>query len=75
MSIYALIVGGINTNNVIADPSYVSVLQTFCDTVVDITDVQPQPQIGWLYDGVKLTPASESIPESMPESMPESPPS
>jgi hypothetical protein len=44
---FALIDGGVVTNVILAPADYPS--------GIDITDIEPRPSIGWLYDGTAFT--------------------
>lgn len=40
-------------------------------TLVDVTALDPQPQIGWAYDGATFTPPPEPEPEPEPDPVPD----
>jgi len=50
---YALIKSGLVENTIIADASFIEVIQSEWDHIVDITDTEYG--IGWLYDGQNFT--------------------
>lgn len=50
---YALIKSGLVENTIIADASFIEVIQAQWDHIVDITDTEYG--IGWLYDGQNFT--------------------
>lgn len=65
--LYALIFAGAVENIIIADPNFIKTLPEGIDSAIDLTDIQEQPRIGYLYDGVNFTPAPPVIP---PDSAP-----
>lgn len=49
--IYALIKNGIVVNVIVADPNFISLIQSKWDYCVRIDNLNPCPRIGDLYDG------------------------
>lgn len=48
---YALIQNGKVVNTINADANYVALIENDWDHVVDISNIDPTPQLGWDYDG------------------------
>lgn len=50
-TIYALILNGIVKNKIVADANFISGISGNYDFCINITSLDPNPSIGWLYDG------------------------
>ncbi len=53
--IYTLINGGVVRNIIIAESSFLQVIENDWDDIVDITNLSPKPHIGDLYSGSVFT--------------------
>lgn len=63
-SIYAQILNGAISNIIIlSNPALVSLFKKGFDDIVNITNLDPQPKIGDLYDGVQFTDNPNPPPE------------
>jgi hypothetical protein len=59
--IYALVKNGVIENTIVADESFVSLIQPDWDFVLRIDQMENQPAIGWGYaDGVFSEPVVEN---------------
>lgn len=60
MLTFALIADGFITNRAIAsnppEAEWLAAVQAEFDHVIDVTALDPQPQIGWSYDGSTFAP-------------------
>ncbi len=57
MAIYALISNDFIVNTIKADADFIPLIEADYAAVVDVTDVTPQPAIGWAYvDGAFVAP-------------------
>lgn len=54
--IYAQIKDGEIKNTIVADAEFIKEVASQWDFIIDITDMDPQPAIGWLYDGQDFSP-------------------
>ena len=54
--IYAQIKDGVVKNTIVADAEFVKEVASQWDFIIDITTLDPQPAIGWLYDGQDFSP-------------------
>lgn len=53
--IYACILNGVVENTIVADPEFVERIASQWDHVIRIDQLDPQPGMGWLYDGEVFT--------------------
>lgn len=53
--IYALIKSGIVENTIIADEGFIAMIASEWDHCVRVDEMDPQPGIGWSYDGSVFT--------------------
>jgi hypothetical protein len=53
--VYALVKAGVVVNTILADATFAASLTGY-DYVVRVDTLDPQPSIGWLYDGTTFTP-------------------
>jgi hypothetical protein len=49
MAIYALVSNGLVVNTIKADADFISLIEADYTAAVDVTDIVPQPAIGWAY--------------------------
>lgn len=49
--IYALIKDGIVKNRIVADSDFIALIADKWDFCIQVSGMDPEPQIGWLYDG------------------------
>lgn len=61
--IYALIKNGSVENSIVAEPEFLPLIEANFDAIVDITEMSPQPALGWLYDGETFTDPNAEEPE------------
>lgn len=62
MKLYALISGNNSVTGLIQaeDDSHVGLFASIYSQVIDVSDVQPTPQIGWSFDGTNIVGTSAS---------------
>lgn len=53
--IYALIKNGVVINCIVADETFAAHIRPQYDFVIRVDELDPQPGIGWLYDGDEFT--------------------
>jgi len=49
MAIYALVSDGLVVNTIKADADFIPLIEADYAAAVDVTDIAPQPSIGWAY--------------------------
>lgn len=74
MKIYAQIKDGVIQNTIVLDqPELLPLFTQHFDSIVQLTEDEVRPGIGWTYDGRDFT-APEDIPDQDPDSEEEIPP-
>lgn len=56
---YALIRSGVVVSRIVADANFISSIQSQYDHCIRVDQLDPEPGLGWLYDGVLFSPPEE----------------
>lgn len=60
---YALIKNGAVANVIVADEEFIATIQAEWDAVINVTDLNPKPAVGWAYgEGVFTAPTEPETP-------------
>lgn len=51
MKIYALIKSGLVINTIKADDNFISIINNQYDEIIDVTEYETYPSIGYVWDG------------------------
>lgn len=57
--VFCLIKDGVVVNAIVADQSFVDLIKSQYDFVIQTDDLDPQPGVNWLYDGEEFSPPAE----------------